>query len=377
VRENVGPLIRTDSVASIQNDGLVGNKFVQIEAGSDAAAVVADKGTIRGQEPFDLADLLHKMSDTVDVVNDTITNVRGELESSLAAVTDTAQSTQALVNDVSSDVRAIATSGHRVTEDIATIIANVRAGRGSVGKLITDDALYKQARDISEQAQKAVANLREASEQAKDAIADFRGDGGPMKGLTGDVSRTLEYARDAMQDLAENTEALKHNFFFRGYFNRRGYFDLSDVSVQAYRSGALEQAGRVPLRIWLRSSVLFTRDATGKEILTDPGRARIESAMSVFVRYPKDSPLVIEGYGVESTGDQQFLLSRRRATLVRDYVITRFGLDPGVAAVMPMGAEAPGSPSGNTWDGVALALFVSKSAFVVPKAVAQGLIDQK
>ena len=99
--------------------------------------------------------------------------------------------------------------------------------------------------------------------------------------------------------------------------------------------------------------------------------------MSMFVRYPKDSPLVIEGYGVEATGDQQFLLSRGRATIVRDYVVSRFGLDPGVVAVMPMGAEATGSPSGDTWDGVALTLFVSKSAFAAPKAVAQGLIDHK
>jgi hypothetical protein len=95
------------------------------------------------------------------------------------------------------------------------------------------------------------------------------------------------------------------------------------------------------------------------------------------VRYPTDSPLVIEGYTMEPTGDQQFLLSRARATVVRDYVVTRFGLDPGGVAVMPMGAEAQGSPSGDRWDGVALALFVSKSAFAGQKAVAQGLIDPK
>jgi phospholipid/cholesterol/gamma-HCH transport system substrate-binding protein len=377
IREDVKQIIRTDSVASIQNDGLVGNKFVQIEAGSDAAPVVADKGTIRGQEPFDIADLLQKMSDTIDVANETIASVRTEVEQALTAANETAQAAQSLVRDVSGDVRAIAASGHKATEDVATIVRNLRAGRGSVGKLLTDDAFYQQVRDISEQAQKAVANLREAGEKAKEAIADFRGEGGPMKGLTGDLSQTLEYARDAMQDLAENTEALKHNFFFRGYFNRRGYFDLSDVSVQQYRSGVLEQAGRVPLRIWLQSSVLFTRDATGKEILTDTGRRRIGSAMAMFVRYPKDSPLVIEGYAVNATGDEQFLLSRRRATVVRDYVVSRFGLDPGIVAQMPMGAAANDSPSGDTWDGVALALFVSKSAFAEPKAVAQGLIDHR
>ena len=35
VASDLHPLIRLDSVASIQNDGLVGNKFVQIDAGTE------------------------------------------------------------------------------------------------------------------------------------------------------------------------------------------------------------------------------------------------------------------------------------------------------------------------------------------------------
>jgi hypothetical protein len=31
---------------------------------------------------------------------------------------------------------------------------------------------------------------------------------------------------------------------------------------------------------------------------------------------------------------------------------------------MPLSTQAPGSPSGGTWSGVALALFVDKSAIV-------------
>ncbi len=377
VREDVRAIVRTDSVASIQNDGLVGNKFVQIEAGTEAAPVVADKGTIQGEEPFDLADLLQKMSATIDTVNDTIVVVRGEVDTALDAITDTAESAQDLMADVGQDVRAITTAGRKAADNVNVIVSNLREGRGTVGKLLTDDTLYRQARDVADQAQKAVVNVREATESAKAAIADLRGSGGPMKGLTGEMSQTLGYARDAMQDLAETTEALKHNFFFRGFFNRRGYFDLNDVSVQEYRNGILENAGRVPLRIWLRSPVLFARDATGKEILTDDGRGRVDSAMSTFVRYPRTSPLVIEGYAQEPTDDQQFVRSRARAALVRDYVVARFGLDPAVVAVMPMGAEAHGSPSGTAWDGIALTLFVEKSAFSPSKAVAQGLIDSK
>jgi phospholipid/cholesterol/gamma-HCH transport system substrate-binding protein len=218
-------------------------------------------------------------------------------------------------------------------------------------------------RQISEQAQKTVANLREASEQAKQAIADLRGEKGPMKDLTGDLAQTLASARDAMADLADNTEALKHNFLFRGYFNRRGYFDLDQITVQQYRAGALEKNGRVPLRIWLDDRVLFARNADGREQLTEEGRRRLDSAMSEFVKYPKTSPLVVEGYATDVTGDGRYLLSRQRGEAARDYLISHFGIDPNIVAVMPMGSDAPKSPSGTTWNGVALALFVSKDAF--------------
>ena len=65
VRRDLHPLIRIDSVASIQNDGLVGNKFVQIAAGTDASPEVAERGTIPSREPFDMADLMLGMSETL------------------------------------------------------------------------------------------------------------------------------------------------------------------------------------------------------------------------------------------------------------------------------------------------------------------------
>jgi phospholipid/cholesterol/gamma-HCH transport system substrate-binding protein len=375
VRTDLHPLVRTDSVASIQNDGLVGNKFVQIETGTDAAPQVADQGMILSAEPFDFTDLMQKMSDAIDTIDATIADVQDELQGTLASISDTAQSAQALVNDVGADVRAIAKSGNTISHDLRSIIGDVKAGRGTVGKLVTDDALYQQAKEISEQARTAVENLREATQQAKQAIADFRGQGGPMKGLSGDLTQTLAYARETMADLADSAEALKHNFLFRGYFNRRGYFDLGEISVQQYRDGALEANGRVPLRIWLEARVLFTTNADGGESLTDDGRKRLDSAMSQFVHYPKDSPLVIEGYGQEATGDQRYLLSRSRAAHVRDYLVSRFGLNPRAVATMPMGSAAPNSPTPGSWDGVALTLFVPREAFRAAKPVAQGLID--
>jgi phospholipid/cholesterol/gamma-HCH transport system substrate-binding protein len=359
VRADLHPLIRLDSVASIQNDGLVGNKFVQIESGSEQSPPVPDRGTIQSREPFEIADLLVKMSETIDTVNTMIADVKTEVDEALDAVTDTAAGAQDLMADVGKDARGIMASAQSVATDLKAIVDGVRDGRGTVGKLLTDDALYEKVRAIAADAEKAVANVREASEQAKGAIADFRGDGGPVKGLAGDLQQTLAAARETMSDLAENTEALKRNFFFRGFFNRRGYFDLDDVTPAQYREGALRTEGRRVLRIWLSAEVLFETDANGVERLGDGGRARLDSAMSVFLRYPLKTPLVVEGYAPGVTADERYVKSRARAKLVRDYLVGKFSLDPNYVAAMPMGNEADGSPSGATWDGIGLALFTA------------------
>lgn len=362
IREDLHPLIRVDSVATIQTDGLVGNKFMQVEAGTDQAQIVPARGTIKSREAFDLSAMLQRMNDTVDLVSKTIVDVKDGIDRALGSVTDTVKDAQELMNDLGKDARDIMASAQKVSKDLTTIVAGVREGKGTVGKLITDDALYTKVKGIAADAEKAVANLREASEQTKGVVADLRGDNGPLKGITGSLQQTLASAKDAMADLAENTEALKRNFLFRGFFNKRGYFDLDEISVQQYRQGALESGDRRVLRIWVTAAVLFETDAKGEERLSDDGRIRLDSAMSEFVRYPRDSPFVVEGYAHEATNDQRFLLSRRRAQLVRDYVVGKFGLDSKFVATMPMGQDAPGSPAGDRWEGVALALFAATSA---------------
>jgi phospholipid/cholesterol/gamma-HCH transport system substrate-binding protein len=362
VREDLRPLIRLDSVASIQNDGLVGNKFVQVEAGTDQSPIAPEGGTIRSREPFDLADVLQRMSDTIDTVNTMVNDVKGSVDQAFGTLTAVAADTHALINDVGADAREIVESARKASADMDAIIAGVRAGRGTVGQLLVDDSLYRSAKNMAAEAEKAVGNVREASEQARAAIAEFRGSGGPVKGLTGDLQQTLVLARDVMSDLAEATEALKRNFFFRGFFNRRGYFDLDDVTVDQYRQGALATGDRRVLRLWLKTDRLFETNAAGQERLSDEGRARLDSAMSQFVRYPRTSPFVVEGYARRPTADERFLLSRRRAQLVRDYLVGKFGLDPNYVATMAMGDEADGSPEGERWDGVALAMFITAAA---------------
>ena len=53
--EKLHPIVRQDSVATIQTDGLLGNKYLQIDAGSVESQLAQSDTQIQSKEPFDWA----------------------------------------------------------------------------------------------------------------------------------------------------------------------------------------------------------------------------------------------------------------------------------------------------------------------------------
>jgi phospholipid/cholesterol/gamma-HCH transport system substrate-binding protein len=361
IREDLHPLVRSDSIAAIRTEGLVGSQFVLVTAGSEQASRVPDGGTIASREPFNFADLLDQASQTVQTVNEAIATLRADLERAVVTIADTAHNANELINDVGTDIRAIAHTGAKVATDVEAVTEGVRAGRGSVGQLFVDDALYQRMKAIAAQAEQTATNVREASEKANQLLTDVSKPGGAAAGLTTDVRETLSRAKATLENLAQNTEALKHNWFFSGYFKRRGYYTLGEISPQDYRNGALEKDGRTRLRVWLDASDLFVTRPGGELALADGAAAKLDAAMTDFLQYAGSVPFVVEGYAQSGGPAERFVESRRRAAVVRDFLLDRFALIEDSVGVMPLGSTATGSPSGDKWDGVAIAAFVPKS----------------
>lgn len=358
IRDDLHRLVRTDSVATIQTEGLVGGTYLSVSAGTAQAAQLPEGGTLQGREPFEMADLLEQMGGTLTMVNDTIEKLRADVEIVVHEVADTTREINTLVQEVGDDVQAMAGSGRGILVQTEAMLTGLREGRGTAGRILTDDELYVRVTGIAREAEATMAEARRVVEEGRRALQQLQGDGLPGQGMAADLQKTLEHARSAVANLEENTEALKRNFLFRGFFRRRGYFSLDDITPAEYLEGALEADGRRALRIWLLADRLF--DDAGE--LTDDGRVRLDSAMSTFLPYLREAPLVVEGYATAGRRDQQFLASRARATRVRDYLMRRFDLEPNRTSTMPLGASAAGSPSGDTWDGVGLTLFVQGSA---------------
>lgn len=371
VREDLHQLVRTDSVASIQSDGLVGNRFLQIEMGTDQAPPAPEGSTIRSREPFDFEDVMVQASQTVKTLEETVVKLRGDVEETLNAIGDTAKEATDIIQDVGKDVREIGVNGRKIATDLRAITEQVSSGKGTIGRLVKDDDLYDRAKGIAKEAETLVTQMRQTVEEARKTMANLNSNvtskSGPVQSVTTDLKQTMTFAREAMADLAENTESLKRNFLFRGYFRGRGFYDLDTISIEEYRAGDFAGKDRVPLRIWLGAAVLFAKETDGSETLTEEGRRRLDSAMATFLRYPKQLPFFSEGYAAAPTEEAAHLLALTRANIVREYLIRRFSLNPNTTGLMPMGRLGQDSPRGDqTWDGVALTLWMKKDLFARP-----------
>jgi phospholipid/cholesterol/gamma-HCH transport system substrate-binding protein len=352
ITEDLHQLVRTDSLATIETEGLVGGSYLGIGTGTDAAAPVAPNATIAGKEPFDIADLMQQMGDTIKRVNDTFDEMKSEVQGTVLAIGDTVDNTNALIVDVSADLKQMAASGAKLSSDAAQIAEGIRSGKGTIGKLVNDD-------------EEIATSARQVVENANKTLQGFQSKDGPVQGMTTSVKQTMDDARAAVEGLAENMDALKHNFLLRGFFNKRGYFDLAQVSPADYRQGVLTKGSdRRVIRVWRGADVLFEQDPDHpeNERLTEAGKAWIDAAIAPYLEHIASGIVIVEGYAQQGTRDEQYLRSRTRASLVRGHLIAKFDLDPQATGAIPLSADSTGSPGKSPWDGVALAVILPKAA---------------
>jgi phospholipid/cholesterol/gamma-HCH transport system substrate-binding protein len=372
------PVIRNDSVASIQTDGLLGNKFLLIDTGT--TGIAAPGYTLRSREPFEIGDLLAKLRDTVTAIDSTAGDVKGHITDATRTVAEAAKHVDEMIVAAQAPVEKFTAAASRISEDTSALIARVRAGEGTVGKLMNDDSVYNDIAGSTKRIQSAMENLRKTSADVQDLVSRFKSGGVPAdieriagnvsesserlkvlvasfqslpgggEGVASDLRATLTSSREAMSDLAEDLEALKHSFFFRGFFKDRGFYDLGSLSPAEYQSKQFEK-NVTKQRAWVHQNELFVVKANGFEELSDAGRKKLDATVANFLQYTKDRAVIVEGYAAGGTVTEQFLVSLERATKVRDYLVKKFSLSPEHIGVMPMGF------AGGEGDGIALVLL--------------------
>lgn len=380
------PVLRADSVASIQVEGLVGSKVLQVDTGTEAAAAVANGATLPSREPVEIAAVIQQSVDMIKKIDGAVDDVQARIIKTIDTVGNVGEQAQKLVVNTGNDISEIMAAGKKITTGVNGVVTDIRNGRGLAGKLLNDEQIYPriestmknvesatqnmtqatgdirkvvadvEKRKLGATLEKTAANVEQATAQLKSILAEIKPEGGPdQRSMLADVRDTLINTREATSDMAENMEALKRNWFFRGYFNKRGFYDLDAVSLEEYRKGKVApKRGREEK--WIDANDLF-RMEQGREVLSEEGAAKVGEAMTPYLRLAPNTLLMVEGYAMEGSETDRFLRSRDRAQHVRRYLVDRFGLKPNFVGALPMGADAP---AGQKREGVNLVFFPEK-----------------
>ena len=161
-----------------------------------------------------------------------------------------------------------------------------------------------------------------------------------------------------MADLADNTEALKRSWPFSGFFAERGFYNLDQLTRDEYRE-LLSDDRYTPLSTWAEGELLFETNSAGRITLAENAVERLDEAMAGLLAYPRDSPIMVEGYATGGGAGLEFRQSQARSYLVRSYLARAYRREESLTGAMPMGSAAEGSPSGDgRWDGVVVTMFV-------------------
>jgi phospholipid/cholesterol/gamma-HCH transport system substrate-binding protein len=124
-------IVKQDSMASIETEGLLGNEYIAISFGSAQAANVKDDDMIGSEPPLVIADLMKK-ADGILVTS------------------------QAALNNVTV-----------VTANLSSISAKINQGEGTIGALVNDKKVYTQLDETT-------AGLRDTVNHAQAGVTAFQ-----------------------------------------------------------------------------------------------------------------------------------------------------------------------------------------------------------
>ena len=227
INKKTSPYISQNALVSIGSDGLIGDKVVNIRPGPGRALPIHNGDLMVSQEVFRLDKMLPKMAKIGDNVADLskmLKDITEGIDSSelLAVLKDKGtarQLRQSLGNlDQTTQNAALASA------DIRKMTAGIQRGKGSIGRLLRDTQIVNNLIALSGNMKNATDTV---SRLATRLSYKLEHSNGPVNMLLTDTAAAnnlramLVSVRTGTDNIDQITEALKHNFLLRGYFNKK------------------------------------------------------------------------------------------------------------------------------------------------------------
>ena len=168
IKKNVQKFIKTDAVASIGSDGLMGDKVLTITPGNGNgnAKTVDNNALITSKSAVEMADIMNSLKTSVD-------------------------------------------NAGVITAQLAQVSYKINNGNGALSKLISDEGFSNSLRGT-------LTNLQASTDQFAKFTTNLNNGA-----LSSKLDSTMSNLQSGTKGLSDNMDAVKNSFLLRGYFKKQ------------------------------------------------------------------------------------------------------------------------------------------------------------
>ena len=231
IEEKMQLHIKTDAIATIGSDGLVGSMIVNIVPGNGNAPLVQDGDRIITYSRIGAEDMLS----TLNVTNENAALLTADLLKVTTALRQGEGTLGRLLNDTTMarnleqtiyNLRRASREADIMFKELNSLAAGMKGKESIANVLLTDTLSGRRVKEIMVNLEVSSKNMAEVTSELDTLVKGLRESSGAFNYLTQDttlvnrLSVTMKNIEEGTAKFNENMEALKHNFLTRGYFKK-------------------------------------------------------------------------------------------------------------------------------------------------------------
>ncbi|MEO6327589.1 MAG: MlaD family protein [Ginsengibacter sp.] len=246
IDEKLRQFIRKDAKAKISSDGLIGNKIIVIYGGSQTAPQV-EAGDILGIEKLLSTD---EMISTLAKNNDNLLQITTGFKLITKRVQDGNGTIGKLLSDEAmfNNLNAATITLNRTSANLERLSNNVAAyaaklnNKGTLASdLVSDTVIFsrlrstvKQLQNVAESSKDIVDSLKIAGNNITNSLNNKNAPVGMLlhdEKAAGNIKVILQNLQSGTKKLDDDLEAIQHNFLLRGFFKKKARNEAKDTII--------------------------------------------------------------------------------------------------------------------------------------------------
>ncbi|NRS88448.1 phospholipid/cholesterol/gamma-HCH transport system substrate-binding protein [Flavobacterium sp. 7E] len=218
IKNEVQQYIKTDALASIGSDGLMGDKVVTISPGNKSDKVVEDDSYIASIEEVELQDLMSGLKKTIDnaeVITKELSEFSYKINNGEGMLSKILTDPQ-----LAKSVEKSVTNLEEGSDQFVLFTKKMNDKNGTFSKLMTDPYYTNSIK-------KSLSSLEKSTADINTFTATLNNGNGIVSKLLTDtklaksLDSTMTNLQTGTKKLNELEEAAKHNFLLRGFFRKK------------------------------------------------------------------------------------------------------------------------------------------------------------